>query len=224
MALVVLLMTLSVLVCQTASQTSVAAPDDRLCFVDEGRDVPDFVTFRAELHSAVKERNVTRLLSHVDADVRMEGRDNRGPRALIRRYDLQNPDAAFWRELDDILRLGGRFFGRDRFCAPYVSCPGVPNADARHVLILGEDVPVYEKPSTSRRVLTRLSCNVLRAAEGDNLPAIPNGAAIGFTAVYLPTGRWAYVQETMARSPAWYSAYFEKRADRWQLVRIAAGD
>jgi hypothetical protein len=92
-------------------------------------------------------------------------------------------------------------------------------------MILGRDIPAYEKPTTASRVLTRLSCQVLRAAEGDAFPPIPsNGPSIGFTSVYLPSGQWAYVQESFARSPAWYSAQFAKRNGRWQLVRIGAGD
>jgi hypothetical protein len=221
---VALLLTLRVPVCQNASQTGVAGSDERLCFVDEGRDVQDFAAFREELQSAVKERSVDRLLRYVASDVRMEGRDNRGHQNLVRLYNLRNPNAPLWRELEDILRLGGRFVATDRFCAPYVSCPGLPMGDARHVVILGEDVPVYERPTTESRVVMRLSCDLLRAAEGDNLPPIPNEPSVGFTAVYLRTGRWAYVRTSMARSPASYSAYFEKRAGRWQLARITAGD
>jgi hypothetical protein len=160
----------------------------------------------------------------VASDLRVVDLDGRGMAALNQAFDLRDPQSPFWGEMESVLNLGGRMPKPGFFCAPFLSCLGAVGADASYVVILGSDVPAFEQPNESSSIVDRLSCDVLRSASGDGFPEPPAISAPGFISVYLPSGRWAYVKESLTRSPAWYSAYFEKRSGKWVMVAFVAGD
>jgi len=196
----------------------------RVCFFDEGPKDPSFVQFRSRLMTAIKSRSRSQLSEMISSDLHVIDLDTRGMAALDQAFDLRDPQSEFWGEMESVLNLGGRMEKPGFFCAPFLSCLGAATADAMYVVILGSDVPAFDQPNESSSIVARLSCDVLRSASGDGFPEPPGISTLGFTPVYLPSGRWAYVKESLTRSPAWYSAYFEKRRGKWLMVAFVAGD
>lgn len=194
----------------------------RECFVDEAKKDPELVRFRDQLLRAVRSRDVRRLLPFVAPDVSVDIGVS-GMDAFLKNYEFNDRRSLYWKDLEDLLLLGGKFEGRgDVFCAPYTGCPFPPHFGHDYVVVLGEKVPAYAKPSEKSEVLEWLSCDVLKAS-GDDLPPPPPRSGFWFT-VWLPTSRWAFVDGRRVRGPTELAVHLAKRQGKWQLVMLAAAD
>jgi hypothetical protein len=193
----------------------------RECFVDEATKDSTLLKFRERLRAAVQAKDVRQLVPLFANDVVVE-QDVRGVEALLRHYEFADRQSSYWRELETILSLGGRFQSNGTFCAPYLSCPYPPRFGHDHVVVLEEKLPAFAKPSEKSEVLEWLSCDVLRAG-GDGLPQVPASSGSWFP-VWLPSNRWAFVDGTKVRSPAELALVFQQRAGQWLIVMFTAPD
>lgn len=194
----------------------------RDCFVDEAKEDPTLATFRDQLLGVVKSRSVERLVPLVARDIFVEIGAS-GVDTLLSTYNLKDPKSPYWTELEDILRLGGRFEGhKQAFCAPFNSCPFPRGLGRDYFTVLGSDVPAYSEPSNKSQIVARLKCDVLRAS-GEGLPPAPRSSGT-WIPLWLPSGRWGFVDSSQVRSPAEMVILIGKVDGKWLLTMFTAPD
>ena len=195
--------------------------------VDEASEDFVFSAYRSALRTAVRDRDVTALLTAVAPHLRSWLAEWLDPKRALHGGEKED-----WRELEQLLALGGTFTttrgavkGRREFCAPYVysahpwPVPSGYGSEVDPSVLLEADVAVHASPSSTSPVLTRLSYALVREVgggyPGDGLP----GPA--WTLVILQDDREGYVLDTQIRSPTDYHACFAQIEGRWQMVRFA---
>jgi hypothetical protein len=175
------------------------------------------------LLQAVKSRDVHRLRPLVAPDVWVE-HDARGIETFLKVYDLTNPGSQYWKELEDILPLGGKFEPtRNVFCAPFVSCPFPSSLGPDYFVVVGRKVPAYAKDSEQSAVLEQLSCDVLKAGGEGTLGSPPTSTG-DWVALWLPSGRWGFVRGSQVRSPFDMAIQISKIQGKWLLTMFTAPD
>jgi hypothetical protein len=138
-----------------------------------------------------------------------------------------------------VLSLGGQFYrerdGAKWFAAPYVYSVGTalpsPNVPRKGVsfdpfqygVVIGQGVRVRQEPRASSPIVTTLSFDVVRVT--DWAPASDaDGVTRRWIAVRLEDGTSGYVAADYILHRAGYRAGFERRAGRWVLRWLIAGD
>lgn len=98
------------------------------------------------------------------------------------------------------------------------------------VMVVGENVKVYEQPDSNSAVINTLSNEIVeydRAALekfSDEERMALFGMPEGWTPVILPNGKSGYVPNRNAYMPLGYRAIFGKVNGQWQLLYIPGGD
>ena len=188
----------------------------RLEPVDEASRRPDFVTFRQQLRAAIARRDVPAVLRVVDPQIKLGFGGDDGVDALKRK--LESTETDLWRELDEVLALGGTFQESDTFFAPYVFSRWPDTFDSfEHVAVIGSGVRIRARPALSAPVVATVSYAVLKLG--------PDGYSDEpWIGVRLPDGRAGFVDAKLARSPIDYRAAFKFEDRRWRMIFFAAGD
>lgn len=195
---------------QAAAPPAVAGP--KLAFVDEAAKDPSFETYRTQLLAAVQARNTRAVLALSDPNIRTSfGGD--GDAAALESV----LDDALWRELEDILTLGGSFID-EMFWAPYVYSAWPESHDAFETFaVTGDDVPLRGSPDASAPAIATLARDlVARASEPRQDEA--------WVKVTTADGRTGFVESKFVRSPVDYRAGFTRTEDGWRMTALVAGD
>lgn len=185
--------------------------------LDEAARDPHFAAFRDSLLGIVARRDTTALLAIVAPEIKSSFGGGDGLAGFREHWRLDQPDSMLWAVLDDVLRHGGRFAGEESFWAPWTFLALPDTLDAfEHLIIRDSAVVVRESADPASAALGVLSYDIVRAGEYD-----PEAA---WRAIVLADGRRGFVSAAQVRSPVDYRAGFERRAGRWWLVILVAGD
>jgi hypothetical protein len=187
-----------------------AVTGPKLAFVDEASNDPSFSAYREQLLTAVRARDTKRLLALSDPNVRTTfGGD--GDAAGLERMLSED----LWRELEQILTLGGAF-REGMFWAPYVYSNWPEPHDAFESLaVIADDVPLRESADANARAIATLSRDIVTRVEERES---------GWTKVTTADGKTGFVESKSVRSPVGYRAGFTKSPDGWRMNAIVAGD
>lgn len=191
----------------------------KLAPVDEGTGDPEFARFRERLLRAIRDRDTSFLV------------------ASSLQVIHQPLPSSEWTELERMLSLGGTFTttrgaerGRREFCAPYTysAYPAPINVIAERLpghdesnesdpwVILGDRVPVLERPSKSARVLRYLSHDlVFTSAEA------PGSPPVLWREIFIDGDRKGWVSAEMIRKPSDYHVCFAYVDGRWRLTQFS---
>jgi hypothetical protein len=188
--------------------------------VDQASQDPSFVAYRARLLDAVRRRDRDALLALVDPKIRTSFGGGGGAKDFVRAWKLDSPDSKLWAELETILTHGGEFRGEGEqrsFWAPYPYSSTPDSVDAfESFIVLGDAVPLYEKPETTSKVLATL--------DHDILIRVATKERDGWKHVKTDDGRTGWVEEREVRSPIGYRAGFAKVKGEWKMNALVAGD
>jgi len=195
--------------------------------VDEGpRDV-SFKVFRNRLIEAVKEHNTPFILTTLHPKIHLSFGGHFGVKDFLEMWKPYSPDSALWNELSTILSLGGTFRtsgGKRVFWAPYTFSAFPDDVDAyEHASIVGANVRVRSQPSTTARIVTILSYDIVKAT----FPSSDNKRkddTPGWVKVVLPDGTNGYVANRYVRSPIDHRLGFEKIRGKWLITVFIGGD
>lgn len=186
--------------------------------VDQAVSQPEFFTFRAHLQAAIARRDTSAVLAIVHKEIRNSFGGDGGIEAFKKKWKLEQPESALWKELGVVLALGGSFDRNGGFIAPYVFSRWPEKADSfENVAIVGTNVRVREAPRNDSATVGSLSFAVVTLLEDQK-------GHDGWTAIRQPNGKTGYVLSQYARSPINYRAIFEQIDNRWQLTAFVAGD
>lgn len=186
-----------------------AVTGPKLPFIDEAANDPSFLAYREKLLTAVRARDKNALLALSDPHIRTTfGGD--GDAAELER--ALNED--LWRELEQILTLGGSF-REGMFWAPYVYSNWPESQDAFETFaIVADDVPLRTSPDPGSPAIATLSRDLVTRA-GDPGP---------WQKVTTADGKTGFVEAKFARSPVDYRAGFAHDANGWSMNALVAGD
>jgi hypothetical protein len=195
----------------------------KLMPVDEASREPAFVEFRERLLEAVRSRDEEFLSEVIDPNIRTGFGPAGGATEFRRQWKLDTRESPLWDELETILSLGGGFnpaSAGSQFWAPYVYSAWPEQHDAfRSLAVIEDDVPMYERPDASARMIGRLSYDIVTNVD---VPAAE--LAAGWTRVMTDDGRYGWVDSLTLRSPVGYRAGFTRRNGQWKLSAFVSGD
>ena len=134
-----------------------------------------------------------------------------------------------------MLSLGGRFTtsrgaqpGRREFCAPYTysaypsQLNSIVEAMAGHDdnpesdpwVILGERVPVLERPTASAPVVGYLSHTLVIPSRAES----PGSPRVRWREIFMPDGQTGWIPAEQIRNPADYHACFARIDGQWRMT------
>lgn len=193
--------------------------------VDTAKQDASFVVFREQLIKAAESRDGAFVLNILDPKIMLSYGGDAGTRDFRRMWKPESRDSPLWDELLAILRNGGKF-DKKEFYAPYVFV-GWPEdlGDTDYQAIVGSGVNLREAPSTNARVVGQLSYNVVKV---DYEKSVKKSEKEPVTYEWLRVetlgGKRGYVKSEFVRSPLGYRAAFAKKAGKWRMTFLIAGD
>ena len=192
--------------------------------VDEAAHDPEFFAFRARLLVALQQRDLQFLYGIVADDIRNSFGGDGGIDGFKARWKPEDASSELWKTLTQVLALGGQFAAREgtnTFVAPYVFTVETGADPFENWVIIGDAVRVRAQPDEASPILARLSFDVVRVTGSK---ATPGPGRHAWMPVQLADGRTGWVASEFIRSPVDYRAIFARRAGRWLLEALIAGD
>lgn len=187
---------------------------------EAGRD-PAFEAFLDGLVAAVARRDTAALLAAVHPNIRTSFGDDNGIEAFRRKWLGADARRDLWRELGDVLALGGTFSNDSQFVAPYTFSRWPEALDGfEHVAVTAADVPLRAAPLEDAAALATVSYAILRL---DPNPALAN-ALDGWTVIDRGEDTPGFIETRHVRSPMNYRAFFQREAGTWRMNLFIAGD
>ncbi|HSD17652.1 MAG TPA: SH3 domain-containing protein [Thermomonas sp.] len=218
----------AILACCLASNAIAGTPADPVMRPPEERLPPALLRAKAELRGIVARRDMAALLARVRAETKLDFGGSAGPEGF---EAVWNSDAAsrqrLWSTLDGILALPGVARGSDHaseYCAPYVYCMDLPDEidPFEALVVIGTDVAIRDRPSSSGAVLRRVDHLVLTRVGDD--PA--SEASVDWARIRLADGTAGYISTRWVRSPIDFRLTLraDDGSDTWWLGYLIAGD
>ena len=185
--------------------------------VDEAAMNADFLAFRTQLQDIVARRDTAALLEIVHPDIKIGFGGNHGVADFLEEWKPREPGSTLWKELGEVLRLGGTFDGPTYFTTPYTFSRWPDGFDSfDFAAVSGSNVRIRTAPNLNAPVVTTVSYAILEVVYEPK-------PVEGWTAVKLD-GKTAYLDARYIRSPIDYRARFEYIEGRWRMVMFLAGD
>lgn len=198
-------------------------PGPKLRPIDQAPRDPTFLLFRKQLLDAIRRKDSEYLLSVLDPNIRVSFGGDAGIEDFKRYWKLDSPDSRVWRELGDLLRLGGTFStgleGRKRFCAPYVYSAYPPDAGDpfQTLVVIVDRAELHEQPDPGSNVVAVLEYNIVNIEPVKESPP-------GWRKIRTASGKSGWIQQRFVRSHIDYRACFERVDGQWKMVLLVAGD
>jgi hypothetical protein len=181
----------------------------RITPVDQGAENTTFREFRYQLRQAITDGDLKRVLAMTSADVKVtNGRT--GIAALRREWQMDRSSQGFLRELDGILKMGGRFSQSScTFVAPYVWTEFPESLhDVDYVVAIQERAPILERPGTGRTVAYASTGELLKFDLGER----------NWLHVTTANGTGGYINQSTVRKSNAYRLYITKIMEEWKIV------
>lgn len=201
------------LVAPTASGSPLAkgkwAPQDT-CAEIEGAD-----EFRARLAEAIKARSADGVVALAADDVKLDFGGGGGAAELRKR--LADPSLGLWGELDTLMTLGCSANEQGGITIPWFFDQDIGDKDPYYaMLVIGEDVPLLERPDPASKPLATISWDLVEIASLN-----PESA---YQRVELEGGKVGFIATDKLRSLIDYRLTASSRNDRWRIISFVAGD
>jgi len=198
--------------------------------VDEAPLDTSFFLYREDLLDAIAKRDVFSLLDACDQNIKVSfgGEDTLPEFIEMWQLDKNAGNSELWPILEKVLRSGGTFAqNRQQFYAPYTysTFPGEVEGFT-HGIITGEGVRFRAQPTTTSRVITNLSYDVVEIlpVEEEILEMI-GGEEYPWVKIKTSNGKEGWIYGKYFATPIDFRAGFERQPDGgWQMILLVAGD
>lgn len=182
---------------------------------DDCRDIAGAATFRANLASAVKARDIDKLAALAAPDVKLDFGGGAGAAELRRQATAKGP--AFWQELASILSLGCARNDTGGITLPWYFEQDFGDLDPMNTMIvMGEQVPFYPAEGAPTQSAT-VSWDAVELVGGLQ-PERPRQQ------VMLPDNRIGWIATDALRSLIDYRLVASSRDGKWSFTQLIAGD
>jgi hypothetical protein len=198
----------------------VPAPQ-RLCPVDEGASDASFAAFRDEMRNAIAKKDADALLALVDPKIRTTFGEGGGLDDFKTAWQPESKESRLWRELDQILSMGGSFGGEGAqrsFWAPYIYSAWPENIDAfAYVATIRAVVSIRASADAGAAEVATLDWEIVERTD----PAREDAT---WVRIRTQKGIEGFVRSSDVRSPVGYRAGFSRRSGEWKMEALVAGD
>lgn len=185
------------------------APQDA-CTEVEGANA-----FRRRLAAAVEARDADALVALAAEDIKLDFGGGAGTAELRKR--LSDESWNLWQELDELMALGCSANPQGGITIPWYFDQDLGLDDAfTGMLVVDEDVPVFEGPDTGANRVATVSWDVVRIATLD-----PESER---QQVELGDGTVGFIATDKLRSVLDYRLTASSRNGRWRITSFLAGD
>lgn len=196
--------------------------DRKLYPVDEGLREPSFASFRADLLMAIQRRDAKYILKILDPEIELSFGGHRGITDFKQMWHPEQRNSKLWKTLQNVLRMGGSFEkGKPNiFWAPYVFSMFPDGLDAfEWRAVIRKDAPIRTAPDFRAPVIAKLSYDIVEVVrEASSHSGESRWLKVRFA------GKEGYARREALRSPIDYRACFEKKAGKWLMTFLIAGD
>ena len=196
--------------------------------VDKSHEDPALVEFLRNLQAIVKNKDHDSLLSLVMDDVVFSYGLPYSKEEFVRFWQLDNNpiQSPIWRELHNILSLGGDFVNDDLtfYAMPYIFVNFPTDIDQyQYGVILQEGVLVYDKPNGQAIGEIDTSIVKLNGRPSDET-VFMEGFKYPFIPILTADEKEAYVIKKYIRSPLDYRLGLMKENNQWIIRYLVSGD
>lgn len=206
------------------SLTTAAAQERFVRPVDTAKQDASFVAFRSQLIKALETRDSAFVLAVVDPKIMLSYGGDAGVKDFKRIWKPESRDSPLWDELLAILKNGGKF-DRKEFYAPYIFAAWPENlGDTDYQAIFGTDVNLREAPSAAARIVGQLSFNVVEVDYSKSIGKKGEENTYEWLSVKTLGGKQGFVKSEYVRGQLAYRAGFAKKAGKWRMTFLIAGD
>lgn len=195
---------------------------------DEANENDSFREFRIEMLSAIKEKDVKFITSHISKNIMYSCDGMYGAEGFINKWGLnENPETSeLWTTLEQVLELGSRMYGYDdyiRVNVPYIfaSFP-VTHSPLEYSVCVDKNVNVYSNPSIDSNVITQLNYNIIKTISDYKIREIHNEGIV-WCKIQLPSGERGYVNSKYIRGAYEYRATFIFEDSTWKMAYFFEG-
>lgn len=211
---------IAILLLSLAAFAQRGAKPTKLLPIDEAAKDPSFLAFRTELIKAVEKRDAAAVKAILDPKIQIDDKGVYGPDTFIKLLKIDNPKAEFWTGFEQLLKMGGRWradkSGKTgpRFVAPYIYTDWPAGYDKfEYGAIAGANVKVLTQPKTGAPVLLTASHDIVTIfMEDDSVKG-------DFQEIGMLSGQRGWVRRSEVRSALDFHAAFQKRGEKWMLVK-----
>ncbi|RPF72335.1 hypothetical protein [Aurantiacibacter spongiae] len=183
-------------------------------------DLPGAPAFLAALRTAVEERDADALASLAADDIKLDFGGGAGIATMRQR--LAADGGRLWGELERILDLGCAAKGDDSITMPWYFAQETDADPATSMLVMGQDVPMYQGPDERSAVIARISWDRATIASGN--PGGGEYRRVEWTDPESGEDVSGFVRSDQLRSMLGYRLMAARRNDRWRIVNFLAGD
>ncbi|MCB1224757.1 MAG: SH3 domain-containing protein [Verrucomicrobiales bacterium] len=170
---------------------------------------------------AVVQRNSEAVMAMLDPEVHLSFGGDMGRDAFIEMWRPSDKESELWRELEEIIYLGGAFDSEEgtSFAAPslFADFGSDPNDDAfTQLLIKGRNVRLRAEPS--------LDASIIATASWEIVERVSDWQNEQWVQVLRSDGTKGWVAAEFLRSPIDYRIIFSKGPTGWKIAAFIAGD
>lgn len=198
--------------------------------VDEAPLDTTFFLLRENLKDAVAKRDIFFVRSIVDEDIKCSFGAEHGLTGFVQIWGLDTPAkteaSPLWGVLEKLLKQGGVFSnGGKRFTMPYLFATFPNEYDSfEYGAILGSGVRLRESPNLSSQILKNISYDVVKIIERTPDEMVIDGESYPWIKVEMLDGLSGFVYGKFVGQPIGFRAIFEKKAGKWKMTVLIAGD
>ncbi len=198
------------------------AQDFTVPFVDAAKQDPEFAAWKAELFLDILARDIDAVVAKADPGIHLSFGGDGGQetfRDWLTTGGSEGDPEALWRELEEVLALGGTFRSADSFAAPYIFTAELPETFDVYAtyFVLGERTPILIDPEPDAEVIAEVTGAVVQATNGDDFEA-------PFREIVRFDGSRGFVETRYLRSVIDYRALFNRVDGDWRMTAFIAGD
>lgn len=201
-----------------------SAKDLIVPFADEAAQDAAFLAYRDALVAAIAARDAEAVAGMADAEIVLSFGDDGGREVFYSwltegPWDGFEPAEDFWRELETVLALGGRFDGPEVFSAPYYWSAELPETLDPYAtyIVIADGTPMLSAPAPDAKVLAGLPAGAVVETVADDWDQ-------PFHLIRRADGSQGYMAAADLRALIDYRAIFERGKGGWRMTIFVAGD
>lgn len=208
--------------------------ESKITLGNESQQDESLVSFLNELNRVIQNKDVNQLLTLIDTNIKIGKSVDRGKEAFIKMWglDAKPNESELWKELNDILELGGGNFAE----------PSENNENTTYIMpyqlmlpegldpfiyggIIAEHVNFRDQPSLKGKVLGQLSHNIVKVGSNETGDPVKVGDYwYSWTEVTSLDGIQGYIAEKFVRSPLDYRLSLVKESQMWKISSFVSGN
>ncbi len=188
---------------------------------DESPANPAFHRFWKKFQHAVGQRDGKFILSVISDKIHLSFGGSSGRMEFVSTWKPEDPEGPLWKELDEIVRLGGSLGGGSGlvFSAPYAYGKWPDGFDIfDYVFISGRNVRFRAEPNTKGTIIRNLSWEIMKMIDA-------NSQGSGWAKLEAHDGQTGFVHLDFVRSSVDYRIGFSKNGKgAYKMDFLIAGD